>query len=64
MKKLLTFLIVYPLTAILALRAGTAVTGFLSIGEFFTGVNPLAVVTTLAAGFAVASYLLGAVTND
>lgn len=64
MKKLLVFLVVYPLVALLSLRVAAVLAGFSGVAAFFTGAHPVLVVVTLAIGFAVVSYLLGAITGD
>lgn len=64
MKKLLPFLLLYPAVALLALRLGAVLTGEPTIAAFFFTVHPLAVVSAIAAGFSVTSYLLGAITGD
>ena len=64
MKKLLVFVSVYPLIALLSLRVGAVLTGFSGIATFFGGAHPVLVVVTLATGFALGSYLLGAITGD
>ncbi|MFW5715840.1 MAG: DUF1295 domain-containing protein [Spirochaetota bacterium] len=64
MKKLLLFLVIYPLAAVGSLWAGAVVVDLPSVGAFFFSMHPLVVVATIAVGFAPASYLLGAVTGD
>lgn len=64
MKKLAVFLVVYPVAALLALRIGAVPADLPSVAAFFTRVRPLVVVVTLAAGFSVASFLLGSITGD
>ena len=64
MKKLIVFVIAYPAMALLALRTGAVIAGLPTIAAFFYQAHPVVVVSTLAAGFAALSYLLGAVTGD
>lgn len=64
MRKLVVFLVVYPLVALLSLRVGAVLTGFPGVATFFLGAHPVLVVVTLAVGFAIASYLLGAISGD
>lgn len=64
MKKLLAFLLVYPAAALVALRLGAVVAEQSTVAAFFFTVHPVVVVATLAAGFSLASYLMGAVSGD
>ena len=64
MKKLLVFIAIYPLVALLSLRVGAVLTGFSGVASFFLGAHPVLVVVTLAVGFAIGSYLLGAISGD
>ncbi len=64
MRKLLTLIVVYPLAAVLALTVGARLAGAPSAGAFFSGAGPLLVVTALAVGFSLTSFLLGALTSD
>ncbi len=64
MKKLLTLLIIYPIAGLVALRVGATLADLTSIGAYVAQVHPVLVVSTLAAGFAVASFLMGALTGD
>jgi steroid 5-alpha reductase family enzyme len=64
MKKLLAFLVIYPAVALLALRAGAVVAEVTTIGAFFRTAHPVVVVATIAAGLSIASYVLGALTDD
>lgn len=64
MRRLALFVIVYPAFAAAALRAGASLAGFASAAEFLSEASPVSVVITLAAGWSVASFLLGAVTGD
>ena len=64
MRKLLTLILVYPLAAVLALTVGARLAGAPSAGAFLSGAEPLLVVTALAAGFSLTSFLLGAFTAD
>jgi len=64
MKKLVLLLVVYPLAALLSLRMGAVLTGLSTITAYFLEAHPVLVVATLAAGFAVTSYLLATFTRD
>lgn len=63
-KKLLTFLIAVPLAALLTLRLSAALLGYTSLGSMASGEGPLVIVSILAIGFALVSYVLGLVTGD
>lgn len=64
MKKLVVFLLAYPLFAIVALRLAAAITGAGGVVDYFTGAHPVRVVSSLAIGFSIGSYLLGAISGD
>jgi len=64
MKKLVLLLVIYPLAALLSLRIGAVLMGLPTIAAYFQEAHPVLVVATLAAGFAVTSYLLATFTRD
>ena len=64
MRRLLCLTLFFPLGTLLALRAGAALTGLSGISAFASGAGPVLVVATLAIGFSLTSFLLGAVTGD
>ncbi len=64
MKKLVLLIVIYPLAALLSLRLAAVLVGLPTISSFFFSAHPVLVVATLAAGFAVTSYLLSTFTRD
>ncbi|MFW6313295.1 MAG: DUF1295 domain-containing protein [Spirochaetota bacterium] len=64
MKKLVLLVVIYPLAALLSLRTAAVLVGLPTISSFFFGAHPVLVVVTLAAGFAVTSYLVSTFTRD
>jgi steroid 5-alpha reductase family enzyme len=64
MKKLAIFLLIVPLVIVLSVRLAAVLAGATSIVAFADAAGPLAVVAVIGAGLALASYILGLVTND
>lgn len=64
MKKLVLLIAIFPLAALLSLRIGAVLTRLPTIAAYFLEANPLLVVATIAAGFAVTSYLMATFTRD
>lgn len=64
MRKLVALIVLYPLASLVALTVGARLAGAPSAGAFLSGTDPLLVVATLAVGFSLTSFLLGALTSD